>query len=74
MTSGEAKGRRESLGRDGEEVKVGVVEKASGMICVGLGFAKVTRGRPETIAAPHVVPFCQSACLLPHMQTPLTIS
>lgn len=37
--------------------------EASGMICVRLGFAKVTPGRPETITAPSLVPsVCLPAC------------
>lgn len=49
--------------------------EASRMICVRLGFAKVTPGRPETPAAPRLVPsVCLPACLLPHMRIPLSLS
>ncbi len=49
--------------------------EASGMICVGPGVGKVAPGRPESDKTPNFVPSVSlPACLLPHMQIPLTIS
>lgn len=55
MTSRGAKGWWESPGSEqggGWGERVG----GSGMICVGLGFAKVTLGRPAAVAASSLVP------------------